>query len=343
MISQTDTSCFLCLPREIRDQIIGEVIFPSEKEPRSLEQKHLGVATTARRQIFPYHMKYRGIKPKRDVAIIRACRQLQSEAEAILYGTSSFNLMYYEPNSFRHFSYDFLQDRPKRLRRLIQRIECRCYNESAAYGIQLLEWSVFCKFLATQCPSLHSLKLWGFSNEYHSAQWLNICKEDKEWVQALLQIRTLRHFDIQMLPGGYIDDLKTFRSGFLAWIRDAMVNRPKPVVNVQPQSQQSPPFPFLSLPRGLRNQVYREIALPRDKRINPGVGGWYHEAARDGCNLSLTCKRVHYEVLKVLYGQAIFASDLPWHYQGLFDFINTHYNSDNHAFLVFTFLLHSKL
>ena len=91
---------FLNIPQEIRDQIIGEIFFPGEKEPESLEQNGLGLAPTAIRQIWPYDRDSHR-KPKFDVAIIRTCRQLQHEAEHILYGTSSFNLMYQDVCVFR--------------------------------------------------------------------------------------------------------------------------------------------------------------------------------------------------------------------------------------------------
>ena len=84
---------FLGIPQEIRDQIIGELFFPGEREPESLEQNHYGLAPTASRQIWPYDRDAHK-KPKFDVSIIRSCHQLQYEAELILYGTSSFNLMY---------------------------------------------------------------------------------------------------------------------------------------------------------------------------------------------------------------------------------------------------------
>ena len=86
--------------------------------------------------------------------------------------------------------------------------------------------------------------------------------------------------------------------------------------------------------------MYRETALPRDKRVHPGVRGWYNESARDACNLSLTCKRVHLEVLKVLYGEAIFTSNLEWHRQGFFNLLNTHHSANNHGFLVIISLLY---
>ena len=142
MDPQISRSPFLALPREIRDQIIGEVIFPSEKEPVSFNQDAFGRANTAKRQILPYA---RSNRPKYDVAIIRTCRQLQSEAEYILYGTSSFNLTYYDSEScwnfwnFRYLSYQFLEDRPKRHRRLIQRVERRCYSGVNDHNIEMFD------------------------------------------------------------------------------------------------------------------------------------------------------------------------------------------------------------
>lgn len=71
----------------------GEIFFPSEKEPNDYYQDSLGLNATASRQIFVYDRNnYR--KPRFDISIILACKQIQDEAEDALYGTSSFNLMY---------------------------------------------------------------------------------------------------------------------------------------------------------------------------------------------------------------------------------------------------------
>ena len=46
-----DSFPILVLPRETRDQILGEVLFPSEKQSEDIgEQNHLGLAPTAVRQ-----------------------------------------------------------------------------------------------------------------------------------------------------------------------------------------------------------------------------------------------------------------------------------------------------
>lgn len=149
----------LTLPREIRDQIIGELLFPREKEPIGFTQNQYGTAPTAVRTIWPYAMNRE--RPNFDVAILRVCRQLQTEGEQTLYGTSTFNLMYEDWAHCPQLSYEFLQKLPRRVRRLIQRVERRCYSEPSQNSITMFDWAAFMKFLANECPSLHTLRLWG--------------------------------------------------------------------------------------------------------------------------------------------------------------------------------------
>ena len=121
-MAASDSCAFLELPREIRDQILGEVLFPGEKEPLDLAQNIRGTASTAVRQIHPYNTD-KDKKPHFEVAIITTCTQLQHEAEAILYGSSSWNLMYQDWWDNEKVSYEFFEKFPRRLRQLIQRVE----------------------------------------------------------------------------------------------------------------------------------------------------------------------------------------------------------------------------
>lgn len=142
----TDAFPLLDLPREIRDQILGEVLFPGEKQPNDIgEQDHLGLAPTAVRQIFPYDTNDNR-KPRFDIAIIRTCTQLQHEAEWILYGTSSWNLMYQDWSDPVKLSYEFFANLPRRLRRLIQRVERKCYSRPYTESITLHDWTMFMIF-----------------------------------------------------------------------------------------------------------------------------------------------------------------------------------------------------
>ena len=156
--------------------------------------------------------------------------------------------------------------------------------------------------------------------------------EDQEWVHDMLQIKTLRYFDIRMTPGRYIYELEIFRDKFMPWLRHVIVNRSKSVGSDEPQKERTSSFPFLSLPRKLRNEVYRLIAIPPNRRIHPEIGGWYNETARDACNMSLACTQVRFEISKILYGEAIFASEFPGHHlNAVMRFLKTQHSAAKHA------------
>ena len=61
-MSDTTSCTLLELPREIRDHILGEVLFPGEKEPQDLTQNELGLGPTAVRQIHPYNTESRSFR-----------------------------------------------------------------------------------------------------------------------------------------------------------------------------------------------------------------------------------------------------------------------------------------
>ena len=195
MATSFDACPLLHLPREIRGQILGEVLFPGETQPTDLAQNTRGTASTAVRQIHPYDTD-EDKKPRLDVAVIRACSQLQHEAEHILYGSSSWNLMYQDWWGRDKVSYDFLEKLPRRLRKLIQRVERKYYWEPYANSISLCDCRMFMTFLARECPSLHSLRLWGPGDRMEGPPWVERCGKNEEWVQAILQIKSLKFFDI---------------------------------------------------------------------------------------------------------------------------------------------------
>jgi len=219
MMADSVRACSLLdTPREIRDHIIGEVLFPGEAQPIDLIQNTRGTASTAVRQIHPYNTD-EDKKPRFDVAIIRTCRQLQHEAEAVLYGSSSWNLMYEDWLDHDKVSYDFFEKLPRRLRKLIQRVERKCYSEPYWNCISLYDWKLFMTFLARECPNLHSLRLWGPGDRVEGPPWVRSCNKNGEWVKAILQIKSLRYFDIPVIPGGVIYDYAEFRDDFLPWLK----------------------------------------------------------------------------------------------------------------------------
>lgn len=213
--------------------IIGEVLFPGEDEPIEFGQNRLSLAATAVRQIFPYDTDEHR-KPRLDVAIIRTCRQLQLEAEGVLYGTSSFNLMYQDwndlvkPSHEAQLSYKFLENLPRRLGKVIRRVERKCYSADYEATISLYDWTLLMNFLARECPNLTSLKLWGPGDRREGPGWVETCKKDAEWVQAILQIKSLTYFDIPVIPNGVIYDYLEFADFFLPWLKSCLENRSSP-------------------------------------------------------------------------------------------------------------------
>ena len=300
----------LVLPREIRNQIIGEVLFPGEKQPRDLTQNIRGTASTAVRQIHPYDTD-KSKKPRFDISIITTCKQLQHEAEEILYGSSSWNLMYQDWWDPDKVSYEFFERFPRRLRQLIQRVERKCYSFPYGATISLWDWKAFMTFLARECPNLHSLRLWGPGDKNEGPAWVETCNRDAEWVQAILQIKSLKTFDIPGIPGGNIYTLSKFKDDFLPWLRASLIQArttQREDIQVFKPIDTDAPFPFLRLDWTIRNRIYRHTLLPPDRRLHPYLKTWYDLTTRSTLPLLLTCRQIRSEAERVLYGTAIFTS-----------------------------------
>ena len=300
----------LVLPREIRDQIIGEVLFPGEKQPRDLTQNILGTASTTVRQIHPYDTD-KSKKPRFDINIITTCKQLQHEAEEILYGSSSWNLMYQDWWDPEKVSYEFLEKFPRRLRQLIQRVERKCYSSPYNATISLWDWKSFMTFLARECPNLHSLRLWGPGDKNEGPLWVETCNRDAEWVQAILQIKSLKHFDLPVIPGGNIYTHPTFSDDFLPWLKASLIQAhttQQRETQVFKPLDANAPFPFLRLDWTIRERIYRHTLLPPNRRLHPYLKPWYDLTTRNTLPLFLTCHQIRSEAECVLYGTAVFTS-----------------------------------
>ena len=299
------TSPFLCLPQEIRDAIVGELFFPGEKEPLKFDQNTLGLAATAVRQIFPYDLEK---KHNFDHAILRTCQQLQEEGAGILYGSCSWNLMYQDWSDHIKLSYEFLEKLPKRYRRLIRRVERKCYSETYEMKITLYDWKLFMTFLARECPNLHSLKLWGPGDINEGPLWVKTCKRDADWVQTILQIKTLLEFDIPVITGGAIYDFPEFTHGFLPWLKSTLLHQPEAASNSAPlqEAQVSASFRILDLPRSIRDRIYQFTLLPPTRRIHPYIKSWYDITTQNILPLFLACKQIHHESEAILFGKGIF-------------------------------------
>lgn len=309
---------FLLLPREVRLLIIGEILFPGEKEPEEFSQNTMGLAATAVRQIFPYD-KNEHRKPRFDVAIIRTCRQLQLEAEEVLYGTSSFNLMYQDWYDRTKLSYEFFQALPTRLRKLVRRVERKCYSAHYGATISLYDWTLFMTFLARECPKLTSLKLWGPGDRQEGPGWVETCKKDAEWVQAVLQIKSLTYFDIPVIRNGVIYNYPEFTDEFLPWLKSCLQHKSSPChAPLQPLEgpydasalSHRSRFPFLGLPISVRVRVYRHVLLPPNKEVHPYIKSWYDQTTQNAMPLFLACKMIRSEAERVLYTEAVFTSSI---------------------------------
>lgn len=211
-------SPFLQLPLEIRQRIYELHFFHREIEPslpyhdpckfggRKLKWAVEALCATAVNQLHPYRVGTKR-QPSFELSIFRANRQIQAEAEAVFYGWSSFNLIMDSFGVINFKTFEFLETLPRRYRRLIRRVEARCFcdfpqpltHEREATTL-LSDWQIFMKFLAQECPSLQSLKLWAFADGREGQSLDESCREEKEWVQAILQIKNLSFFDIHAIP-----------------------------------------------------------------------------------------------------------------------------------------------
>ncbi|MCJ1264245.1 hypothetical protein MMC22_004116 [Lobaria immixta] len=336
---------FTQLPRELRNFVYEQVFFSGKNHDRLSDRVNLkfdsrklkwasdGLAGTAKNQIHPYRVDSKH-QPQYDVAILRTCHQIQEEAEAVLYGWSSFNLITDNFGPGEYQSYEFLQSLPRRCRRLIRRVEHRCYHEHLPEALTkgnrrimtMFDWNAFMKFLAQECPSLQSLILWGFADGREGEQMLQSCHQDREWVQAIFQIKTLRFFDLPAIPRGKVRPGQSCVPEFLEQLR-AVLYQKKVEVSSESEidnkaSTVTSSFPFLKLPGHIRDRVYRFALLPADKQLHPGIKPWYDGTTRNTLPLFLTCHQIHHEAEMVLYGQGTFCcvvknSDLSRFFQRL--------------------------
>lgn len=327
---QTEKSFpFIQLPRELRNYIYEWHFFAGKHHNslsnnfnhgfdfRKLKWASDGLAGTAKNQIHPYRVDSKH-QPQYEMAILRTCRQIQEEAEAVFYGRSSFNLTTdnFGPGDYQ--SYEFLQTLPPRYRKLIRKVEHRCYHKHSPEALfkgnrrsmTMFNWKVFMKFLAQECPSLQSLILWGFADGREGEQMLQSCHQDSEWVQAIFQIKTLRFFDISAIPRGKVRPGQSCVPEFLEQLRAVLYHEksegaPESKLKIEPLAVTTS-FPFLKLPRHIRERVYRFALLPADKQLHPGIKPWYDGTTRNTLPIFLTCHQIHTEAEMVLYGRAIF-------------------------------------
>ena len=323
--SSMNTTTFLNLPREIRDQIYELVFFSGEHmcsptaedfEQRKLNWASDGLARTAKNQIHPYRRNSKH-QPSFNLAILRVNHRLEEEAARVFYGWSSFNLTmdYYGPGNY-YKTYEFLQSLPRKYRQLLRRIEHRCYDEylSDEFGVNNrrsmlpFDWNALMKFLAQECPSLQSLILWGFADGRESKNMEKICREDSAWVQAVLQIKTLTFFNIPAIPRHRVKLGQSCMPEFLEKMRASLYNQETAISKSEPNDEmmeRASSFPFLKLPIDVRNRVYRFALLPANKQLHPYIKPWYDNTTKNTIPIFLTCHQIHKEAEEVLYRQGV--------------------------------------
>ena len=327
---------FLELSREIRDHIVEYVLFtekPGYRLPRPVKMLPEPTNSVA---IFPFWRRHPR-NARLDVSITRTCKQLQAEAERLLYGTLPFIFTNPRtPNAAFTPPHEFLERLPGRTRRLIRIIEQPCYDFTKELSDHwertksFLCWRLFTTFLAKECSGLKILRLWTQSKyvgkwvetdtrdrtwtwiESNSlGEWITSCTKDASWVQDLLKIKGLSQFDMPISSHKTLERYPEFAQDFLPWLKSELR---APRRDKKSQSDHAPQvqvdsntaFPFLKLPHTLRDQVYKIALLPPKREIHPYIRSWYDRKTRNIIPLFLTCKSIHAEAEKIVYGMGIY-------------------------------------
>lgn len=319
---------FLDLPREIRDRVYEFVFFAEEKsearglnqamsefELRKLNWASTGLVGGAANQIHPYRRDSKH-QPHFDLCILRTNHQIQNEAERVFYGRSSFNLTgdAFAPGEVPTFH--FFQSLPPRYRKLICRVEIRCFYRAAHHPLagnprlmSLFDWNAFMTFLAMECPSLRSLILWGFADGVEGHDLEKSCRLSADWVQSILQLKTLRFFDIRAIPRRRITEDQSCVPEVLQDLRKLLYQQSnafeKALVKSPSPSRRST-FPLMRLPLHLRQRIYRYALLPADKILHPYLKSWFDGATQNVVPLFLTCHQIREEAEAVVYGEGRF-------------------------------------
>lgn len=339
---------FLQLPLDIRNRIYELIFFAKDKkqaggltplmsefEARKLNWASTGLVGTTVNQIHPYRRdsKY---QPQYDLRIFRANHQIQEEAERVFYSWSSFNLTgdAYAPGELPTFQ--FFESLPRRNRRLIRRVEIRCFYRSAHRSqpgnwrlMSLFDWDAFMKFLAGECPSLRSLTLWGFADGVEGEDLKRSCRLSSDWVQSILQIKSLLFFDIRAIPRRRIAKDQSCVPETLHQLRSLLYNHHYDTPQTSPNNPPIPipsatsPFPLLHLPLHLRKRIYRFVLLPPNKTLHPYLKSWYDITPRSAIPLFLISHQIHREAESVLYSESLFVSPAHKYDQSLLNFIQT--------------------
>lgn len=319
---------FSDLPREIRDRVYEFLFFAKNKnevgglnqamsqfEFRKLNWASTGLVDGTDNQIHPYRRDSKH-QPQFDLAILRVNHQIQDEAERVFYGWSSFNLTgdAFAPGEIPTFQ--FFQSLSLRYRKLIRRVEIRCFYRAAYHAqtgnfrlMSLFDWNALMRFLAVECPSLQSLILWGFADGVEGQDMERSCRLSTDWVQSILQIQTLRFFDIRAIPRRKITEHQSCVPTVVRELRKLLYQQSNalkraPVESARPSRGSA--FPLMRLPLRIRKRIYRFALLPADQILHPYLKSWYDGTTQNAVPLFLTCRQVQKEAEAVLYGEGRF-------------------------------------
>lgn len=341
-----DHQCaFLKLPLDIRNRVYELIFFAkgtkepwglsqamNEFEARKLNWASTGLVGITGNQIHPYRRDSKH-QPQYDLSVFRTNHQIQEEAERVFYGWSTFNLTgdAYAPGELPTFQ--FFETLPRRYRQLIRRVEIRCFYRSAHRSqagnvrlMSLFDWNAFMKFLALECSSLRSLVLWGFADGREGEDLERCCHMSSEWVRSMLQIKTLRSFDIRAIPRRKITEDQSCVPNVLQDLRSLLYRQSNASTTLPaegPIRTLGSAFPLMQLPCHIRKRVYRFALLPADKQLHPYLKSWYDVTTRQVVPLFLTCRQIQREAEAVLYGEGIFCAPAHKYDQPLSTFLRS--------------------
>lgn len=326
MSSKASVISLLNLPFEIREQILGKLFFPNESYPK-VGLDHASEKPAIVRQIILSEEHYGHDRSSSfQTSVIRTCRQLQHEAENILYASShwvfkvqSWRTTYSCHDRLRR-SRKRLEAVPKRLRGMIRWIDVR-YDLDSVPNFDCFEYTILMKLLTRECPGLQHLRL------LVGQQWRPLhtqlesrsprfsgCSESAGSVQGHLQIKPRDSLDVDSLSrtlNVYTDLDIDFRSCLQTCLTRSTVSRP--ISSSPATDRQGSSFAFLRLPKSVRDQVYRYAMIPSDGLIHPYLKPYFDDTTRDVLPLFLVSRQIHCEAEALLVKAAVFHSP-EWFY-----------------------------
>lgn len=305
----------LVIPLEIREKILYHVFFPYNTRTNGDPHK--------RSPIRLYPRRGESLDGS-NVSVLRTCHQLFNEGEVVLFRCLKINLVSPYPGDNGERQIEFLERLTSRQRRLVRQLDLKCFP--SAEKMPLCEWKHLMLFLASECHSLTTLRLWLYpEDEEEEYVIIGSCQKNYEWVRAIQQIQTLREFDIVWHRTFNVDRPQTER--FLHWLRSRLLCNTTPTQPSNNETQGTVKPLFLSLPRNVRRLIYRYTILPPNRIVHPCLSRKIDERTTNIIALFLTCRSIHKESEELLYSQAIFSSCYSKYQK---QFIKFFYNRNPH-------------